>query len=113
MLKSISVSKRHLVAITLAIFAALLFLTTPVPAAEQQRERAETPSVQGQCDPGDSHCVLVPPADPEALWLAVKAVREASQNQRFHSKHTDYRSRISPRECGRQLVDVFREVARP
>ena len=49
MLKRISVSKRHLVAITLGMFAALLFLTTPVPAAEtpqQQLERAETLSAE-------------------------------------------------------------------
>ena len=34
MLKSISVYRRHLVAITLGVFAALLFLTTPVPAVD-------------------------------------------------------------------------------
>ena len=52
-MKSISVSKSHLATITLGIFAALLFLTTPVPAVatppattdltlQQQLERAKT-----------------------------------------------------------------------
>lgn len=51
MLESISFFKRYLVAVTLGVFAALLFLITPVPAAETPLAPAEAPPALAEAPP--------------------------------------------------------------